>query len=60
MPLVEADITEFRELWREEFNEAISQDEARFRATQLVALYLALYQSTGDPSQPPRKPHSSP
>ena len=42
MDLEENDIAEFIQLWKEEFNETISPDEARHSASQLLELYVIL------------------
>lgn len=42
MDLEENDIAEFAELWKQEFNETISLDEARHCASQLLELYTIL------------------
>ena len=46
MHLNEADVTEFATLWREEFGEALSLDEARYQAAHLLELYTLLYRPT--------------
>ena len=42
MDLTEADIQEFAALWRDEFGEELSRDEARTEATRFLELYLLL------------------
>ncbi len=42
MTLGNDDLSEFAELWREEFKENLSLDEARHYATSLVELYTLL------------------
>ncbi|MHB8523783.1 MAG: hypothetical protein ACYDH9_23930 [Limisphaerales bacterium] len=42
MQLGEEDIREFRDIWREEFKETISPEEAHHRASLLLELYALL------------------
>ena len=42
MNLDERDIEEFASIWREEFGETLSKEEARLHASQLMELYLVL------------------
>jgi hypothetical protein len=41
--ITDDDIHRFQELWREEFGEEITTDEAREQIARLDALYLVLY-----------------
>lgn len=43
MQLTEDDVRAFIAIWREEFQETISFDEAKHRASLLIDLYLLLY-----------------
>lgn len=43
MQITDDDIRRFQEIWREEFEEEITADEAREHITRLDALYLLLY-----------------
>lgn len=47
MQLSDEDIKEFAALWKEEFGEEISKDEARRNATQLLQLYSLLIHPPG-------------
>ena len=42
MQFEDADIEEFMALWKEEFGETISLEEARHRASQVMELYVLL------------------
>jgi hypothetical protein len=42
MVLEEDDIREFIELWKEEFGEVLSTDEARYHASRFLELYALL------------------
>jgi hypothetical protein len=42
MQLTEDDLEEFMEIWREEFNEPITAEDASQRATALLDLYVIL------------------
>jgi hypothetical protein len=42
MQLTDDDLEEFIKLWREEFHEEISMEEARKRGTELIELYWLL------------------
>jgi hypothetical protein len=42
MQFEDADIEKFVALWKEEFGETISPEEARHRASQVMELYLLL------------------
>ena len=42
--LSEADIQEFTEIWKREFGETLTPDQASFEARQLMELYGLLYQ----------------
>jgi len=42
MQFTEDDLQEFMEIWREEFNEAITAEDARRHATALLDLYAIL------------------
>ncbi len=42
MQLTEDDLQEFMQIWREDFNEPITAEEARQRATALLDLYVLL------------------
>ena len=42
MQLTEGDLQEFIEIWRDVFNEVISPEDARQRATALLDLYVIL------------------
>lgn len=46
-----SDIEKFAELWREEFGERISPDEARQRASEIMELYFLLAEMPGESSQ---------
>jgi hypothetical protein len=61
MKLEDADIEEFIALWKEEFGESISLDEARHRASQVMELYALLATSSwqGQSHQANRR-HDSP
>jgi hypothetical protein len=43
MEITPEDIDKFRRIWREEFKEEISEDEARLQIRKLDAIYLFLY-----------------
>ena len=43
MQITDDDIRRFQDIWREEFGEEITVDEAREHITRLDALYLLLY-----------------
>ena len=43
MQITDDDIRRFQEIWREEFEEEITVDEAREHISRLDALYLLLY-----------------
>jgi hypothetical protein len=45
MQFTEDDLQEFMEIWREEFNEPITADDARQRASALLDLYVLLSSS---------------
>jgi hypothetical protein len=51
MKLTDEDIQEFAALWKKEFDEEISEVEARRNATQLLQLYSLLI-------RPPKAPSS--
>jgi hypothetical protein len=57
MELYEQDIREFTEIWKKEFNEDLSLDEARYHATQLLELFWRLVRplpsETRQPAQQP-------
>jgi len=40
MQLTEGDLQEFIKIWRDEFNELISPEDARQHATELLDLYV--------------------
>ncbi len=42
MQLTDDDIQEFTALWKKEFGEEISEEEARHQASQLIQLYSLL------------------
>lgn len=42
MQLTKEDVSEFATVWRKEFNEALSDGEARHKASQLMELYSLL------------------
>jgi hypothetical protein len=42
MPITEADLQEFMEIWNEEFHETIALDDAKRSATSLLELYAWL------------------
>jgi hypothetical protein len=42
MQLTEGDLQEFIKIWRDEFNEPISPEDAKQRATELLDLYVIL------------------
>lgn len=42
MQLTEGDLQEFIKIWRDEFNELISPEDARQHATELLDLYVIL------------------
>ena len=42
MPITEADLQEFMEIWNEEFHETITLDDAKRSATSLLELYAWL------------------
>jgi hypothetical protein len=42
MQLGDAEVQEFAALWREEFGETLSPEEARCEASRLLTLYAAL------------------
>jgi hypothetical protein len=42
MDLDEADIREFADLWKHEFREDLTSDEARHHASLLIELYVAI------------------
>lgn len=46
MPLDEASLREFAEIWQEEFGEVLSLDEARHHASRFLELYTLLYRPT--------------
>lgn len=46
MHLDEASLREFAEIWRQEFGETLSLDEARHHASRLLELYALLYRPT--------------
>jgi hypothetical protein len=46
MQFEDADIEEFVALWKEEFGETISPEEARHRAFQVMELYVLLATAT--------------
>lgn len=43
MQLTEEDLQQFMEIWREEFNEPITADDARQCASALLDLYALLW-----------------
>lgn len=43
MELSDEDILEYQEIWKEEFGEEISEEEARRSATELLELCCALF-----------------
>jgi hypothetical protein len=49
MQLTEEDLQEFMAIWREEFNEPVTADDARQRASALLDLYALL--SAPEPDQ---------
>lgn len=48
MQLSNEALAEFVELWRQEFGEELSRDEARIRAERLLDFYLLLAQDSSD------------
>ena len=58
MQLTDEDIREFAALWKEEFAEEISQQEARRYASQLLELYQLLASRSG--AKPNPEPSSIP
>ena len=40
--LTDEDVEEFRQLWKEEFKEELTMDQARSEARQFMQLYLLL------------------
>jgi hypothetical protein len=42
MQLTAEDIREFRKLWQKEFQETLTEDEARYHASELLELYALL------------------
>jgi hypothetical protein len=57
MQLTDSDLQEFIELWKIEFHELISLDEARHAASGLMELFLLLLEPL--PTATPRVPESS-
>jgi hypothetical protein len=56
MELDERDIREFTEIWKQEFNEDLSPDEARHNASQLLELFSLLAKPLpSEQRQPPPK-----
>lgn len=57
MELDEQDVREFAEIWKKEFNEDLSPDEARYHASQLLELFWLLVQPLpSETRQPPQQP----
>lgn len=56
MRITDEDIRRFQEIWREEFEEEITADEARAEITRLDEFYLFLVRrpAWGNESLPPR------
>jgi len=52
MDLDEKDITEFAQIWREEFGETLTGEQARHHATQLMELFLLLAEAPANEDQP--------
>ena len=53
MEFTDEEIARWREIWKEEFNEEITEAYARQRATEVMQLYLVLYgRDPDDPSKP--------
>jgi hypothetical protein len=62
MQLTDKDIHEFQSLWREEFDEEISFDNAQMRASELLELYALLARAPwieGDVNGPPNADHTT-
>lgn len=60
MQITNDDIRRFQEIWREEFQEEITADEAREHIARLDALYLFLYrQRRRRPEQEPVEPEDT-
>jgi len=57
MQLDDNDLLEYRRIWREEFGEEISLDDARHSASMLMELYALLIQPI--PKAPSRSSESS-
>jgi len=57
MQLTDADLQEFIDIWKEEFQEIISMDEARHSASMLMELFALLLEAPPTPS--PRTLESS-
>jgi hypothetical protein len=57
MEIDEQDIREFTEIWKREFKEDLSPDEARSSATRLLELFWLLAQPlSSEKRQPPQQP----
>lgn len=48
MQFTDAELKEYAKLWKEEFHETISLEEARLSATALMDLFLLLTYSGGE------------
>jgi hypothetical protein len=48
MQFTDAELREYAEMWKEEFHESISLEEARLSATALLNLFLQLAFSAGE------------
>jgi hypothetical protein len=52
MLFTDAELQEYKEIWREEFQESISVDEARHSASMLMELLALLLEQTPGASSP--------
>jgi predicted transcriptional regulator YdeE len=59
MTLSNKDIEEFQKLWREEFKEEISADDARQRAHELLEFYAVLAKAPWVETSDGRPPSTS-
>jgi hypothetical protein len=57
MELDERDINEFAEIWKQEFDEGLSAEEARHRASQLLELFWLLSRPLPSESPQPTEKH---
>ena len=57
MQLTDSDIREFQELWQKEFQETLTEDGARYHASQLLELYALLAEPLSRKSST-QSPHS--